>query len=82
MAPYYFNVDGDAPYDHGALREETGSLFLLEPGAWQGAPRIVSEHEADVVARNREIARLPFSWAAQPCRIVSVQARPLVGSME
>jgi hypothetical protein len=62
MTPYYFNVDGDAPYDHGTFRDETGSLFLLDHGACERAPRIISEYEEDLIARNREIARLPFSW--------------------
>lgn len=62
MAPYYFNVEGDAPYSHGMFHDETGSLFLLDHGARESATRIISGYRAELVARNREIARLPFSW--------------------
>jgi hypothetical protein len=62
MAPYYFNVDGNAPYNHGTFRDETGSLFLLDHCACQSAPRIISVHEEDFITRNREIVRIPFSW--------------------
>jgi hypothetical protein len=62
MTPYYFNVNGNAPYDHGTFRDKTGSLFLLDHGASERALRIISEYEGDLIARNREIARLPFSW--------------------
>jgi hypothetical protein len=61
MAPYYFNVDRGGPYSPGAFREETGSPFLRDHGAHQSAPWIISERETDLVARNREIARLSFS---------------------
>jgi hypothetical protein len=62
MVPYYFNVDGDAQYNHATFRDETGSLFLLDHDACRRPPRIISEYEQDLIARNREIARLPFSW--------------------
>jgi hypothetical protein len=62
MAPYNFNVDGDAPYSHGTFHDETGSLFLLDFGTCERPRRIISEYEQDLLARNREIARLPFSW--------------------
>jgi hypothetical protein len=62
MGPYYFDVDGDAPYRHGAVRDETRSHFLLDSGACQRLRRIISEYEQGLLARNREIARLPFSW--------------------
>jgi hypothetical protein len=63
MAPYYFDVDSDAPYSHGTFREETDNLFHHDPDGCRCGPRIIFEVEADLVARNREIARLPFSWA-------------------
>ena len=62
MAHYCFIVDGDAPYNHGTLRDKTGSPFLLDRGPRRSAPQIISVHKADLIARNREIARLPFSW--------------------
>ncbi|MEA3051454.1 MAG: hypothetical protein QOG72_357 [Sphingomonadales bacterium] len=62
MAPYYLDVDGGARYNYGTFRDETGSLLLLDSGACQHVPHVISEDEADLLARNREIARLPFSW--------------------
>jgi hypothetical protein len=62
MVPYYFDVDGNAPYNHGTFRDETGSIFLLDHDACERVPRIICEYQADLTTRNREIARLPFSW--------------------
>jgi hypothetical protein len=62
MADYYLNVDGDAPYNHSTSLDETGSLVLPDHGACRNAPRIISVHEADLIARNREIVRIPLSW--------------------
>lgn len=62
MVPYYLNTQGDAPYSHGMFRDNMDILFDLDQDACRSAPRIAPEFEADSVARNREIDRLPFSW--------------------
>jgi hypothetical protein len=61
MARNYFDVDGDTPYGRGTFRDEPGDLFLNGHGGCRPVPRSISEYE-DLVARNREIARIPFSW--------------------
>jgi hypothetical protein len=73
MIRYYLNIDGDAPYDYGTSRDETGSLFLLDHGAYERAPRILPEHEKDLIAGDREIARLPFSCVTRPGRLCRSQ---------
>jgi hypothetical protein len=80
MIRYYFNVDGDAPYDYGASRDETGSLFLLDHGACERAPRIIPQQEKDLIAGDREIARLLFSCVTRPgrlCRSLGAKGRSL-----
>lgn len=62
MATYYLDVYEDAPYNYGMFRDETGSPFLLDFGACQHVPHVISDYEEDLIARNREIARIPFSW--------------------
>jgi hypothetical protein len=64
MPPYYFGVDGGAPYNQGRFRDETDSLFLPDQVANRSTPRVNSQREADLIARNRAIARLPFSWGS------------------
>jgi hypothetical protein len=82
MTRYYSNVDGDAPYDHGTFRDETYTQFLLPRGAYERAPRIISEYEEGSIAGNREIALLPPSWVTRPghlCRSLGANRRSLAG---
>jgi hypothetical protein len=82
MIRYYFNIDGDAPYDYGTSRDETGSLFLLDHGACERAPRIIPEHEKGLIAGDRGIARLLFSRVTRPgrlCRRLGANGRSPAG---
>jgi hypothetical protein len=62
MAPYYFDVESDAPYSYGRFREETDDLFHHYLNGCRCCPRIIVEFETHLIARNRAIARLPFLW--------------------
>jgi hypothetical protein len=61
MTRYYFNFDGDAPYDYGTSRDETGSLLLLDHGAYERAPRNSPKPKNNFSGGERNSPRLPFS---------------------
>jgi|GEM_PF-4129641 len=63
MAPNYFDAEGDTPYGRGTFRDKPGDLSLNGHGGCRPVPGSISEYEKDLVARNRAIARIPFSWA-------------------
>ena len=62
MSPDIFHAGADRRESCGTFCEDTSRLFHLDRGARRSGPRIMSEYEADLIARNREIARLPFTW--------------------
>jgi hypothetical protein len=62
MAQYHFDVDSDAPYSLGTFHKETDDLFPHYLDGCRCGPRIIVEFETHLIARNRAIARLPFSW--------------------